>query len=280
MESEDVTEAPDADVPKRNTRKATRTADYEESARAPAAATTQTRRARKATVEPEEPQPTRRGRKIPTTEEQPAVPATKRNLRKVAVKEETEDSLPLRRECLTKPSAEESSEPTKRSATRTRVTKTAPQVDTADADDPLDAFNEPEEASAEAAPSKTAAKGRRARKAVKQEESTKDVLKASTRSRVSTATTTRTPATQTRGRPRKTPATAPAAPIEVDKENTPGDIAPVTTDGDEGVMVKVRTTRKTKIVPVKQETGESTTIAAQPKTRAPTRTTRSRTRTT
>ncbi|KAF5350504.1 hypothetical protein D9756_008541 [Leucocoprinus leucothites] len=289
-EPEEASEAPGTDAPKRNTRKPTRTADQEEPLIH--TATTQSRRARKPTTESNESQPTRRGRKTPTVEEEPA-PAPRRNLRKVTVKEEKDDgAAPARRGRAPSKAAgvaagaeKEKHGPTKRTTTRTRGTKTAQaqaQADSPEADDPLNAFNDSEEAPTDAAPqpSKITAQARKPRAAVKQEESTNEVLKASTKTRTVAKTTAKTPA-PTRSRARKTPATAPAATeVEVDKENAPGDgtSAGNMGDADEGVVVKVRATRKTKTVPVKQETQEATT-AAQPKTRT-TRTTRVRTRTT
>ncbi|KXN89208.1 hypothetical protein AN958_05911 [Leucoagaricus sp. SymC.cos] len=294
MEPEEVEDAPVVNTLKRNTRQATRKSDHE----APPA-TTQTRRARKPTVEPEESQPARRGRKTPTVEEQRA-PPPKRTVRKVVVKEEKDDEAapstqPSRRGRATKATAMEGVEkeiavPKARTTSRARGAKApSSQSDNADGDDPLDALNgqnAPADAdSSQPPPTKAMAKARKPRTTVKQEESATEVLKTSTKPRSTIAATTKTPATTARGRARKTPATAPTATqIEVDKENTPGSgtrAGPSNKDAtgaDDGVVVKVRTTRKTvRPASVKQETDEP--VVTQPKARA-TRTTRARTKTT
>lgn len=150
-------------------------------------------------------------------------------------------------------------ETTKSTTTRTRGMRAVlTQPDHADTDDPLNAFNETEQASGGTSllPHKTPTRARKPRIAVKEEPTTAP-SKASMKSRTFT-TMMKTPATA-RSRARKTPATAPAATqVDIDKENAPGDRAPVgsTGDADEGVLVRVRTTRKTKMFPVKQETQE------------------------
>ncbi|KAJ3576717.1 hypothetical protein NP233_g260 [Leucocoprinus birnbaumii] len=272
VEPEDAPETAGVQAPRRNTRKPTRLADQEEPA-APTA-TTQTRRARKPFTEPEEPQPSRQGRKTPIIGEEPA-PAPKRNLRKTSVKEEKDDGAEpqapgLRRgriprapaaSDVEKEASRSAKAPAKRTTSRARVMRSTRLRMTRLKTPP---------------PPKAVAKARKPRTTVKQEEPSTEVLKTSTRSRAAAAT--KTPAA-TKGRPRKTPATAPAATqVDLDKENAPGESTSSLGDVDEGVVVKVRTTRKMRTVPVKQEPQEASTTA-QPKARAM-RTARVRTRTT
>ncbi len=294
-EISEAPEAPIVEVPRRTVRKATRAASQEPSAPAQPGAANPTRRVRKPASEVVEPPATRKGRKTPTTVEEPA--PIKRTVRKATVKDEKEDKAaldpPARRARPNKatnvsgPSGLDKSDTAKRSTARIRVTKTTP-IDHSkdDGSDPLDTFKVPDQDTAEdplpaAAPTQPDTKARKPRTAVKQEEAT-EVLKAG-RGR-STSTKTPAPPAPARGRPRKTPATAPAATQTVDKENTPGTHATtgsstksLTGEADEGVVVKVRATRK-KTATVKQE-GEEVTVVTQPKPRA-TRATRARTKTT
>lgn len=296
-EPEETHETPIADAPKRTVPRATKRIDQEKaSAPVQVAASGPSRRVRKPAVEAEETQVTRRSHKAPTGEGEPA-PAAKRTAKKAAVKEEEDKTTvppPPRRgrppKAMTATGSEQgSNDAMKRSTARTRGTKVTPiEVDNGDGDDPLDSFNSSERAATEELPpapipGKAATKVRKARAGVKQEPEPTEALKTTT-TRSRAATTTKTPA-PTRSRPRKTPATAPAATqVEVDKENEPGTRATggpsgkTTGDTDEGVVVKVRTTRKTKTVAVKQE-AEEAAAAAQPKSRT-TRTTRVRTKTT
>lgn len=277
VEPEQARKVPDVDVSGRNIRKPTK--DQEEDL--VHAATI--RRIHKPTVGFEESQPTQQGRETPTALEESAH-APKRNLRKAAVKEENDSveskTLASRRKRVPRVAtiSDAEKETTKSTTTRTRGMRAVlTQPDHADTDDPLNAFNETEQASGGTSllPPRTPTRARKPRIAVK-EEPTPVPSKASMKSRTFT-TMTKTPATA-RSRARKTPATAPAATqVDIDKENAPGDRAPVgsTGDADEGVLVRVRTTRKTKMFPVKQETQE-VAIVTKSKTRA-TRTTRVRT---
>ncbi|KAF9446457.1 hypothetical protein P691DRAFT_708518 [Macrolepiota fuliginosa MF-IS2] len=297
-ELEETQEVPAIEVSKHAIPKATKPTGQEPPA-PPPAGVAPTRRVRKPTVEPEDPQPTRRGRKTPTIVEAPA-PTVKRSTRNVVVKEEKAAAVPApaRRgrppkattatATATATTSGQSDDNAKRSTMRGRGTRVVPtEADNGDGDDPLDAFNTSEEVPTEdpppaPIPAKTAAKTRKPRTAMKQEEETTEVLKTTITKSRTAGTAAKTPA-PTRGRPRKTPATAPAATqVKGDKENAPrarpadgpsGKTA--AGDTDEGVVVKVKTTRKTRTATVKQEVED----AAQPKARA-TRATRARTTTT
>lgn len=298
-ELSEVLEAPaiEVEASKRPGRKATRPANQEPPAPSQPTVAGPTKRVRKPTSEVAEPA-ARKGRKTPTPEEEPA-PAVKRTVRKAAVKNEKETKTTL--DPLTRrgrpPKATNTggtSKPEKSGIGKPSTsgvrggTKTIPvEHNKDDGSDPLDTFNTPDQATVEdplptVAPTKADTKARKPRTAMKHEEETAEVLKA-TRGRPPAATTrstaTKTPA-PTRGRPRKTPATAPAAIQVVDKENTPGttQTAAGSSTTDEGVVVKVRTTRKTRTTTVKEE-GEEGTTATQSKPRA-IRATRVRTKTT
>jgi len=263
--------APNVDAPKRNIHKLTKDTDSEEDVVRAA----KTRRIAKPTAESEESQPTQRGHQIPVVLAEEPAHAPKRNIRKTAVKRENDSeegkTLTSRRGRVPRVATVSVEKKTAESATlRTRPFSS--QHDLADVDDPLNAFNETGQGSGDAAP-KIHTRTRKPRITGPSAEP----LKASAKSRTSTVTKTPAPS---RSRARKTPATAPAVTqAHVDKENAPGDKAPVgsTTDADEGVLVKVRTTRKTKTLPVKQEIQEVNTVT-QPKLRA-TRTTHVRTKT-
>lgn len=298
-EPEEPVEDSVAVASKRDLRKTNRT-PYQEESSVPARATAPARRAPRPAVEPEEHHVTKRGgRKTPTVDEK-AEAVAKRTSRKVAVKEEKEEKqavpVPARRGRVPKAAPatarmQEATDTAKRPTARARGGKTTPvEPNNGDGDDPLDSLATSEEVTTEEhspvpAPAKTVAKTRKPRAGMKLEEETTEVLRTSTRPRTTTVNATKTPA-PTRGRSRKTPATAPAVTqVEVDKENTPGaqptagpSTKPTAGDADEGVVVKVRTTRKTRTATVKQETEEAV-AAAQPKPRA-TRTTRVRTKTT
>lgn len=270
--------APNVDAPKRNIHNLTKDTDSEEEV----VRAVKTRRIDKPTAESEESQPTQRGYPIPIVPAEESAPAPRRNMQKTAVKRknDSEESKTLASRRGRVPRVATASVVEKKT-TESATLRTRPfssQHDLTDADDPLNALNETGQGSADAAllPPKIHTRTRKPRITVKREPSA-EALKASAKSR--TSTITKTPSSS-RSRARKTPATAPAVTqVPIDKENTPGDGAPVgsTADADEGVLVRVRTTRKTKMLPVKQETQEVNNVT-QPKLRAA-RTTHVRTKT-
>ena len=253
--------APNVDAPKRNIHKLIKDTDPEEDVVRAA----KNRRIDKPTAESEESRPTQRGHQIPFVLAEEPAHAPKRNIRKTAVKEEKSEegkTLTSRRGRVPRVATASVGEKKTTESATLRTRPFSSQRGLTDVDDPLNAFNETGQGSGDAVP-KTHTRTRKPQIT----EPPAEPSKASAKSRASTITKTPAPS---RSRARKTPATAPVVTqVHVDKENALGDRAPVgsTADADEGVLVKVRTTRKTKMLPVKQETQEVNTVT-QPKLRA------------
>jgi len=268
--------APNANAPQRNIRKPSKDTDQEEDV----ARAAKTRRIDKPTAESEESQATQRGYQIPIVLAEESAHASKRNVRKAAVKGENNSAesrtVASRRGRVPRVATASVAEEKTTESTTTRTQPSSSQYDLTDVDDPLNAFSETERGSGDAAllAPKIHTKTRKPRIAVKREPSA-EPLKASSKSR--TSTITKTPVLS-RSRAKRTPATAPVV-VQLDKENASGDGAPVgsTTNADDGVLVRIQTTRKTKTLPNKRETQEANTVN-KPKLRAA-RTTHVRTKT-
>ncbi|KAG5641498.1 hypothetical protein DXG03_005083 [Asterophora parasitica] len=261
------------------------------------------RRGRKATVESEEVEekvaPVYKGRKpvtaaTPATETEPGAPApTRRTARKAAIVPDAEDvteptqrrgrapkaaaatSIPVRRNTARgKAAADESSVDASGSGTTRRGTKTA-HGNVEDEADPLNSI-EAEES--------VAAKPKGRKKVVKEEVVEEPLEAVPTRSRAKSAAL-KTPVVKDRATSKKTPATAPAAVQQVNKENS----GATSVQGDDEELVKVRVSRTTRKMAsgttalrsakVKREESEEEIAEAEAPRSRVMRATRARTRT-